>query len=289
MHPISAFRRSPIAALAGRHRIQTAPFTPSPRDWPDRGLHAAWLGHSTVLLKLDGVTVLTDPVFSKRAGIWLGPVTLGLKRLVAPALNLRALPPIDVILLSHAHMDHLDVPSLRRLANRRTTVVTAARTSDLLCRRRYAAVRELAWGQSTRVGSLEFRAIPVRHWGARMRSDTYRGYNGYTIEAGRYRVLFGGDTAMTATFRDLRSARPFDLAMMPVGAYNPWIHAHCTPEQAWQMAGEAGFEHFLPIHHQTFRLSREPYLEPIERVYGAAGRHAERVAVSAIGQDFHVF
>ena len=288
MHPIAAFRRSPLASLAGRHTILSAPFTPAPRDWPDRGLHAAWLGHSTVLLKLDGVTVLTDPVFSKRAGIWLGPVTLGLKRLVAPALTLRSLPSIDVILLSHAHMDHFDVPSLRRLANRRTTIITAPRTADLLCRRRYAGIRELGWGQSTRTGPLEFRSIPVRHWGARMRRDTYRGYNGYTIEAGRYRVLFGGDTAMTHTFRDLRSARPFDLAMMPVGAYNPWIHAHCTPEQAWQMAGDAGFEHFLPIHHQTFRLSREPYLEPIERVYGAAGRHAERVAISAIGQDFHL-
>jgi L-ascorbate metabolism protein UlaG (beta-lactamase superfamily) len=156
-------------------------------------LHAAWIGHSTVLLKLDGVTVLTDPVFSNRAGIWLGPVTVGLKRLVAPALELRALPPIDVILLSHAHMDHFDTATLHRLANRRTTVITAPRTSDLLCRRRaYATVRELGWGESTHTGGLEIRAVPVRHWGARMRSDTYRGYNGYTIEAGRYRVLFGG-------------------------------------------------------------------------------------------------
>jgi L-ascorbate metabolism protein UlaG (beta-lactamase superfamily) len=270
-----------------RRAVQAAPFTPSPRNWPDRGLHAAWLGHSTVLLKIDGVTLLTDPMFSARAGIGLGPVTLGLKRLVAPALDLRALPPIDVILLSHAHMDHFDLPSLRRLANRRTTVVTAARTADLLGRRRYAGIRELGWGDSTRVGSLEMRAFPVNHWGARVRSDTYRGFNGYTIEAGRYRILFGGDTAMTDSFRKLRTARPFDLAIMPVGAYNPWIHAHCTPEQAWSMAGDAGFEHFLPVHHQTFRLSREPYTEPIERVYAAAGKRTDRVAISAIGQDFH--
>ena len=269
-------------------RSLPAPFTPLPHHWPDTGLHAAWIGHSTVLLKIDGVTILTDPVFSARAGVRLGPVTVGLKRMVAPALELRALPPIDVIVLSHAHMDHFDLPSLRQLSNRRTTVITAPRTADLLCRRRYAGVRELGWGQGTHAGPLEIRAIQVRHWGARMRRDTYRGYNGYTIEAGRYRLLFGGDTALTPAFRSLRSSRPFDLAIMPVGAYNPWIHAHCTPEQAWQMAGDAGFEHFLPVHHQTFRLSREPYTEPIERVYEAAGRHPDRVAVGAIGQDFHV-
>jgi L-ascorbate metabolism protein UlaG (beta-lactamase superfamily) len=281
MHSIFAARQGCLGPHA-------APFSPDPHKWPDTGLHAAWIGHSTVLLKLDGITVLTDPVFSARAGIRLGPVTVGLKRLVAPALELRALPPIDVILLSHAHMDHFDLPSLHRLGNRRTTVITAPRTADLLSRRRYAGVRELGWGQSTRVGPLDVGAIQVRHWGARMRSDTYRGYNGYTIEAGRYRVLFGGDTAMTPAFRSLRMSRPFDLAIMPVGAYNPWIHAHCTPEQAWQMAGDAGFEHFLPVHHQTFRLSREPYTEPIERVYEAAGRHPDRVAVGAIGQDFHL-
>jgi L-ascorbate metabolism protein UlaG (beta-lactamase superfamily) len=121
-----------------------------------------------------------------------------------------------------------------------------------------------------------------------MRSDTYRGYNGYTIESERHRVLFGGDTAVTTSFRSLKKRRPFDLALMPVGAYNPWIHYHCTPEQAWQMAQDAGFEFFLPVHHQTLALSREPYLEPIERVYQAAGHHPERVAVKRIGQEFRL-
>src|SRR5436190_1807142 len=92
-----------------RRPVAPAPFTPNPRAWPDRGLHAAWLGHSTVLLKIDGLTILTDPVFSMRAGIGLGLVTLGIKRMVAPALEIRALPRVDVILLSHAHMDHFDL------------------------------------------------------------------------------------------------------------------------------------------------------------------------------------
>ena len=268
--------------------IRPAPHRPDPAAWPNTGFHAAWLGHSTVLLKIDGLTILTDPVFSKRAGIGLGPVTLGLKRLVDPALAIAELPEIDVVLLSHAHMDHFDIPSLHRLEGRGVTVVTASRTSDLLRAGRYSAIRELRWDERTRIGPLEIRAFPVRHWGARMRRDTYRGYNGYTLDCGRYRILFGGDTAMTDGFRQLRTSRPFDLAIMPVGAYNPWINAHCTPEQAWRMAQDAGAEFFLPVHHQTFMLSREPYFEPIERVYNAAGNHSDRVALSRIGQQFQI-
>ena len=271
-----------------RRQVQPAPHRPRPQLWPDTGLHAAWLGHSTVLLKIDGVTLITDPVFSTRAGIGIGPVTVGLKRLVAPALTMAELPKIDVVLLSHAHMDHFDIRSLRKLEKPSTTVVTAARTADLLRANRYGAVHEVGWGERVRVGPLEIRAFEVRHWGARMRSDTYRGYNGYTIESGEHRVLFGGDTAMTPAFRALRTSRPYDLAIMPVGAYNPWIHAHCTPEQAWQMAQDAGSEFFLPVHHQTFRLSREPYFEPIERVQQSAANHPDRVAVQRIGQQFHL-
>jgi len=241
-----------------------------------------------VLLKLDGTTILTDPVFSRRIGINLGIATLGMKRLVEPALKLRDLPKIDLILLSHAHFDHFDIPSLRRLESRGTHVVTAAGTSDLLRPKRYAGVTELAWGGSTSVGPVNIEAFQVNHWGARMLRDNWRGYNGYTIDAGRYRVLFAGDTAATPAFRGLKSSRPFHLALMPVGAYNPWIRAHCTPEQAWHMAGEAGTEFILPIHHQTFALSREPYLEPIERVHAAAGNHPDRVAVHQIGEEFRL-
>jgi L-ascorbate metabolism protein UlaG (beta-lactamase superfamily) len=248
-------------------------------------LHAAWLGHSTVLLKLDGVTILTDPVLGNRVGLSLGPLTVGLKRLVAPAIRVDQLPHIDVILLSHAHMDHFDLATLRALENRSTTVVTAAKTSDLLRVARYGRVRELAWGERTRVGDVHVRAFQVNHWGARMHTDTYRGYNGYLISAGKYRVLFGGDTAATTAFRALRSSRRIDLAIMPVGAYNPWIRVHCTPEQAWQMGNDAGADYFLPVHHQTFALGREPRLEPIERLYSAAGREPERIVIQQIGQE----
>lgn len=264
------------------------PHRPAPHEWPGRGLFAAWLGHATVLLKLDGFTILTDPVFSERVGLNLGPLTLGLKRLVAPAVKARQLPKIDLVLLSHAHMDHMDIPSLRELEDRGTEVITAASTSDLLRVNRYRAVNEMRWGERRRVGPAELRAFQVNHWGARMRSDTYRGYNGYTIEAGRYRIVFAGDTAVTTGFRELKSSRPYHLAIMPVGAYNPWIRYHCTPEQAWKMGNDAGAEFFIPVHQRTFKLSKEPLAEPMERLYRAAGPHPRRVAIAEIGQEFRV-
>jgi L-ascorbate metabolism protein UlaG (beta-lactamase superfamily) len=270
-----------------RRRITLdAPHKPQPAAWSDTGLHAAWLGHSTVLLKIDGITLLTDPVLGRRVGLNFGPLTLGLKRIVAPALKARELPRPDMILLSHAHMDHFDLPTLRILESPDTRIVTASKTSDLVRSEKYASVRELAWGEEARFGDLIIRAFQVKHWGARLRTDTFRGYNGYVIETPRYRVLFGGDTAMTDTFRTVRTSRAIDLAIMPIGAYNPWIHAHCDPEQALKMTEDAGADRILPVHHQTFNLSDEPYLEPIERLVNIV-RDPSRLALTEIGQEFH--
>lgn len=268
--------------------IETPLHTPRPELWPDTGIHAAWLGHSSVLLKIGGHVVLTDPVLSSRIGLGVGPVTVGMKRLVAPALGPGEVPGPDLILLSHAHMDHFDVPSLRGLESAGTEVITASKTSDLLRADRYGRVTELGWGEAaTTSGGLRIKAFEVNHWGARMRTDTWRGYNGYVLEAGGHRVIFGGDTADTDTFCGLKSAKGFDLAIMPIGAYNPWIRAHCTPEQAVRMADDAGAEAILPVHHHTFELSREPRQEPLERFRAALSRTPERVALTEIGQEFH--
>ena len=269
-------------------QTEPPPARPDLKVWPDTGLHAAWLGHSTVLVKVDGFSFITDPVFSTRVGINLGPMTLGIKRLVGPAALAADLPNVDLVLLSHAHMDHFDIPSLRALEGSDRTVVTATRTADLLRAKRYGSVHELGWKEKVRVGQALVSAFQVAHWGARMRSDTYRGFNGYLIEVGRYRIVFGGDTAYTDNFRSVRTSAAVDLAIMPVGAYDPWIRVHCNPEQAWEMANQTGAEFMLPVHHQTFQLSREPYYEPIERTINAAGAHPDRVCVKAIGGEFHV-
>ncbi len=268
--------------------VDPSPHFPHMGAWSGEGVHAAWIGHSTVLIRVDGFTILTDPVFSTRVGIKIGPLTLGIKRLVHPAVPLQDLPVPDLILLSHAHMDHLDRPSLRKLENRGTTVITAAGTSDLLRVKRYHAVHELRWDESRQVGPAKVRAFEVKHWGARTRTDVHRGYNGYLIEAGRYRIIFGGDTAYTDLFRKVRSSKPVDLAIMPIGAYDPWIHAHCNPEQALAMANDSGAEFLLPVHHRTFKLSNEPYEEPIERLLLASGSAQDRIAVREIGDEFYL-
>jgi L-ascorbate metabolism protein UlaG (beta-lactamase superfamily) len=268
--------------------ILPAPNRPHPKTWPDYGLHAAWLGHTSVILKLDGFTIITDPVFSARIGLNFGPLTLGMKRLIDVAAIIPDLPHIDLILLSHAHMDHFDLPSLRKLENRQTHVVTADRTADLLRVKRYAHVHELRWTQTAKVGPARITAFEVAHWGARMRSDVYRGYNAYLVEVGRHRLVFGGDTAYTTSFNRLRSSQPVHLAIMPIGAYDPWIRVHCNPEQAWTMANDAGAEFVLPVHHQTFQLSREPHFEPIERLMAAAGATPGRVCIQEIGEEFHL-
>jgi L-ascorbate metabolism protein UlaG (beta-lactamase superfamily) len=235
---------------------------------------------------MNGVTILTDPVFSTRAGIHLGVVTLGVKRLVEPALDMSSLPPIDLILLSHAHMDHFDIPSLRRLEHRRTSVITAPKTSDLLRVGHYGSVQELGWGERKHAADVSVRGIEVNHWGARLRTDTYRGYNGYLIENGGCRILFAGDTANTDKLLHVAGSKPVDMIIMPIGAYNPWVRFHCTPEQAWRMAQEARADRFVPVHHSTFTLSREPLGEPLERLHAAAGRDDGRILVHHIGEEF---
>ena len=141
------------------------------------------------------------------------------------------MPHIDLILLSHAHFDHFDLATLRSLERAGTAVVTAKYTSDLLRVRRYQSVQEVGWDERVRVGPLSILGLRVKHWGARMRTDVHRGYNGYLIETGRHRVVFGGDTALDGFVQSgAREPRPVDLAIMPIGAYDPWIHVHCNPE-----------------------------------------------------------
>src|SRR5947209_8104834 len=205
---------------------------PDLSDWEQHDLAAVWIGHATVLLRMGGKTMITDPVLSNRVGVGLGLMTGGPRRLIAPALNVRDLPPIDLILISHAHFDHLDRPTLARLP-KRVPVVAAHHTSDLIRDLGFRKITELRWEESTRVAGLTITARPVRHWGARTFYDQHRGFNAYLIESSHHRVLYGGDTAYHDGFKDLGEV---DLAIIGIGAYDPYVAAHATPEQAWMMA-----------------------------------------------------
>jgi L-ascorbate metabolism protein UlaG (beta-lactamase superfamily) len=251
-----------------------------------------WVGHATVLLSMEGeggrrFNILTDPVFSDRIGVTLGPRTFGLRRLSRPAITESMLPPIDVVLLSHAHFDHLDRPTLRRLAMgaaRGATVVTAARTSRLVPAG-FKNVLELPWSHAIDVGPLRIDAIRPAHWGARTAIDRRRGFNSYVLHSNGRRVLFAGDTAATDAFERIG---PVDLSIFGVGAYEPWEHAHATPEQVWAM-----FRHLrgndgklLPMHHSTFDLGEERPGEPLARLEAAAGSAWQSVVCRELGECF---
>jgi len=268
--------------------IAPAPRTPDPSRWPSDALTVSWLGHATLLIDFFGVWMLTDPALLARVGIRAGGVTFGPKRFVAPALRARELPPLDVILLTHAHMDHLDLATLRRLP-RDVTVVTARSTSDLLAPLGFREVVEIGWGErrtiESRDGAVTIEAFGVRHWGARLRTDVHRRYNGYLIDRAGRRICMAGDTARM-DFTPIGRKGAVDLMIVPIGAYDPWIASHCTPEQAVAMADEARARFVLPIHHQTFRLSREPMDEPIRRFRQAID--PSRIALSEIGETFEL-
>ena len=272
-----------------RRPILAAPTKPTPNCWSDNQISLAWLGHSTVLINFYGIRILTDPAFGSRIGVSLGLGTAGPKRYVAPALRLSELPPIDVLLLSHAHMDHMDLPSLGFFP-KQTFTVSAADTTDVIASSGLKQTTELRWGDRTRFqsanGDLEIEAFEVKHWGQRWPSERIRGYNGYVLRREGKTLLFGGDTAHTPLFSNLRSHGPFSAAIMPIGAYDPWIWNHCTPEQAVEMADVAGAQFIVPIHHQTFRLSNEPMTQPIERFEAALQKEPARVAVRQIGETF---
>jgi L-ascorbate metabolism protein UlaG (beta-lactamase superfamily) len=263
---------------------------PEPLKWNDAQVTAAWIGHATVLINFFGIKILTDPVIFPRIGIRVPGFTIGPKRLTAPALEFHELPQVDLILLSHAHFDHFDLRTLHRF-NEDTSVITAPNTADLLRWTRLQDITELRWGEhkslNAAAGAITVSAFQVKHWGARTQRDTHRGYNGYFIESrsrGRRRILFAGDTAMTDSFAKL--GPPIDLAIMSIGAYNPWIQSHCTPEQAVEMATAAGAQFIMPVHHQTFRLSFEPLREPIERFQTVLSNTPERIALREIGETF---
>lgn len=274
--------RGRLRPLEGHFAPARPNYKPDLSNWQNHHLAAAWIGHATNLLRIDGMTILTDPVFSSRVGLGLGIFTGGPKRLLAPALKIDELPPIDLILLSHAHFDHLDRPTLYRFP-KNIPVVTAHHTRDLLADLGFAKITEMKWGEKVQLDSLTLTARPVKHWGARTFYDVHRGYNAYLIESPKKKILYAGDTAHCKSFTDLPRV---DLAIFGIGAYNPYIAAHATPEQALEMANDCRAERILPMHHSTFRLSHEPTTEPIERMQAALNSNPDRLILREVGQQW---
>jgi L-ascorbate metabolism protein UlaG (beta-lactamase superfamily) len=280
--------RGRMRVLDGLFPPPAAPARPDFSDWESHELAAAWLGHATVLLRIGGpggVTILTDPVLSTRVGLGFGLFTGGPKRLVAPPVSMKELPRLDAILISHAHFDHLDRPTLRRLP-KDAAVVTTEHNGDLIRDLGFTRVEELRWNESAIVKGVAITARQVKHWGARTVTDRHRGFGGFLMESPgprRRRALYGGDSAYHEHFVGLGKV---DLAILGIGAYDPWIESHATPEEAWAMAQHVEADYVLPMHHSTFKLSHEPMNEPIERMLRIADKQAHRVIIRRVGEHW---
>lgn len=252
-----------------------------------------WLGHASFYLSLEHTTFLLDPVLFNRVGPSLGPITFGIKRLVGAPVRATQLPRLDFLLISHAHFDHLDIRSLRCLArgNAPKVVLTSQGASKLL-RPIFNAkteIRELTddrpYAISSETSVVCIRARLVNHRGSRWRGNTHQKTNAYIIQAGSRRVLYVGDIAHDApTLEWLRVEEPVDVAFLPIGAYNPFLHHHVSPEQAVEIALASRAKILVPHHHSTFALSYEPLTEPLERLVAAAQGHDFKLAIPALGE-----
>jgi L-ascorbate metabolism protein UlaG (beta-lactamase superfamily) len=231
-----------------------------------------WLGHSTALIEVDGIRVLTDPVWGERASplSWAGP-----KRWVAPPLAISDLPHLDAILISHDHYDHLDLPSIQALNDGQRLFITPLGVGAHL---EYwgvdeSLIVELDWWQTYSLGDVTLTCTPARHASGRMMIDYNRTlWAGYALSGPAHTVFFSGDTGL---FTDMTTIGerlgPFDLALIEVGAYGQtWPDWHMGPEQAIEAMQMLQAERLLPIHWGLFNLAYHGWTEPIERVRVAA-------------------
>src|SRR5687768_10568937 len=243
---------------------------------PASGLRATWLGHSTVLVEIDGARILFDPVWARRAS----PSSLvGPRRFHEPPLALEELPPLDAIVASHDHYDHLDRGVVRALARSaaqaRTRFVVPLGVGAHLERWGVALERivELDWAESTTVGPLTLTATPARHFSGSGLSDrNHTLWASWSVAGPRHRVFHSGDTGPFAGFVDIGAAHgPFDVTFIKIGAYGEtWPDIHLTPEQAVDAHNKVRGKLLLPIHWGTFNMAFHAWDEPVERVVAAA-------------------
>jgi L-ascorbate metabolism protein UlaG (beta-lactamase superfamily) len=279
--------------VVGR-RTATRPAAPIPLATPEtRAFEApagqiavSWFGHSTALLEIDGYRVLTDPVWSERCS---PSDVVGPGRMHPPPVPLEALPALDAIVISHDHYDHLDIDTIIALARSQWApfvvplgVGAHLRDWGLPDER----IIELDWNERTQVEELTLICTPARHFSGRFLSRNNTLWASWAVIGPAHRAYFGGDTGYTKSFAEIGAEHgPFDLTLMPVGAYNlAWPDIHMNPEEAVQAHLDVGGRLLVPIHWGTFRLAPHPWAEPIERVLAAADAAHVDVVVPKPGQ-----
>ncbi|SCX54291.1 L-ascorbate metabolism protein UlaG, beta-lactamase superfamily [Klenkia marina] len=287
---------APVSAWGGlqrqlhRERDRGRPLGPVPLARPQLPAVAAelavtWLGHSTVLLEVEGRRVLVDPVWGDRVSPspLFGPV-----RLHEPPLPLADLAPVDAVLVSHDHYDHLDLPTVRGLlASTTAPFVVPLGVGQHL--RGWGVpehrVVELDWDGTTTVAGLTLVCTEARHFSGRWFGRDNTLWSSWVVRGQRRAVFFGGDSGYTPAFADIgRTWGPFDLTVLPIGAYDPaWPAVHMTPEEAVRVHGELGGDVLLPVHWATFNLAFHPWAEPVRRLLAETTRTGTRVVVPRPG------
>lgn len=254
------------------------------QDAPDRSLFR--LGHSTILLKLQGGFWLTDPVFSERASPvqWAGP-----KRFHLPPIGIVELPPIKGVILSHDHYDHLDYAAIMALADKVEIFLTPLGVGDRLIEWGIPAgkVRQLDWWQSTEVDGLQFAATPAQHFSGRGLNDGNATlWASWVIVDDEKRIFFSGDTGYFDGFKRIgEQYGPFDLTLMETGAYNDnWPGVHMQPEETLQAHLDLRGRWLLPIHNGTFDLSMHAWFEPFDRIVALAAQHGVALTTPKMGE-----
>lgn len=250
-------RHSAVTPLSGR--------THQPRLATNGELGVTFIGHASFFLQIGGQKVLVDPNFAR----WL----FVLKRLRRPGLEVRDLPPIDLVLITHAHFDHLHRPSLRAIVqnNQRRgdtppSIIVPTHVTDLVSDIGFSEIIELDWWNTSRYGNVAVTHVPSRHWGARILKDSHRGYGGYVLRSGKHSIYHAGDTAYFNGFREIGRRLSPQVALLPIGAYNPaqYRNVHTNPADATQAFLDLHSRWMIPMHYGTFRLSHEPVDEPLQ-------------------------
>jgi L-ascorbate metabolism protein UlaG (beta-lactamase superfamily) len=238
-----------------------------------------WIGHASFLIQTAEVNMLIDPNWAK----WLKVI----KRLKQPGFEIHHLPEIDFVLVTHAHFDHLDRRTLRRVAADQPIVVPIG-VGNLVHDLGFHIVHELDYWQKVKLGPLEVALTPCYHWGARFLADLHRGFGGFAINAGDRTIFHCGDSAFFPGFREIGEHYQIDIALLPIGAYDAPTgrEVHMNPEEAVKAFIELRAKILVPMHYGTFRLGYEPIDEPLERLLAAAREHGleDRVLVMTEGK-----
>jgi L-ascorbate metabolism protein UlaG (beta-lactamase superfamily) len=281
--------REILSGRAGRPPADIPLVKPANLSLPPAQLAVTWLGHSTTLVEIDGYRVLTDPVWSERCS---PSQTVGPQRMHAPPVQLESLPAVDAIVISHDHYDHLDLDTVVALARTQRApffvplgVGAHLRNWGIPAHR----IVELDWGERGSADDLTLVCTPARHFSGRFLSRNTTLWASWVFAGPQHRAYFGGDTGYTTSFADIGSEHgPFDLTLMPVGAYNAlWPDIHMNPEEAVHAhldVSGPGRGLLVPIHWCTFRLAPHPWAEPIERFLEAASADDVTVAVPKPGE-----